>query len=79
MHNTFAGCLCFVRYTKYKQPAKVSGITYLKARDITPGETPQKSLILPPVHISVNSVFALNIHIFYKNLGNSGGTFCQKS
>jgi len=28
----------------------MSDVAYLKARDITSGETPQKSLILPPVH-----------------------------
>ena len=55
------------------------GVFCLKARAIKSGETPQKSLILPPVHIPVNNVFALNTHIFYKNLGNSGDTFHQKS
>ena len=40
-----------------------------EARVIKSGETPQKSPILPPVHVSVFRVFALNICIYYKNLG----------
>jgi len=54
-------------------------VFYLKARAIKSGETPQKSLILPPVHIYVDSIFTLNTHIFYKNLENSEDTFRQKS
>ena len=58
---------------------------YLKVRAITSGETPQKSLILPPVHIFVKVIVApVNIMFsyFYRV---SGGVkivifhdFCQK-
>jgi len=54
------------------------GVFYLKARAITSGETPQKSLILPPVHISVINIFTLNICIYYKNVRVHEVTFCQK-
>jgi len=43
------------------------------------GETPQKSLILPPVHILWKHIFTLNTRIYYKNLGNLEDTFWQKS
>jgi len=59
---------------KYEKE-KTHDMNWLKARTIKAGETPQKSLNLPPVHLSVNSVFTLNTHIFYKNLGDLGDTF----
>ena len=45
--------LLIVEETSKRAKGEVrGGMFYLKVRAITPGETPQKSLILPPVHTS---------------------------
>jgi len=49
------------------------GILVIKARDITSGETPQKSLILPPVHTFIKRFVAPVNLIFSYFLRISGG------
>jgi len=62
-------------YRKTTKTKENAAVIRVKARTIKSGETPQKSLILPPVHIPLNYIFTLNICIFYKNLGNLEDTF----
>jgi len=61
--------LCFVCFwdnPKNKQGRVLSGIPCVKVRAIKPGETPQKSLILPPVHTFIKVlVTPLNLMFSY--------------
>jgi len=47
-----------VRNIKQAREREGRGLFYLKARAIKSGETPQKSLILPPVHTFAEGLVA---------------------
>jgi len=51
-------CLFYVGNIKQAEENGGRGMFYLKARAITSGETPQKSLILPPVHTFIKVLVA---------------------